>query len=394
MSGNLRPSKSHPKYSPHVCTRKEKMQGSRRNSVDTCSTEASSKHLSPEEDRKIRHSMPAPSSTPLASHLSSNEPNWEHLVPKSPRPSTTSANHSTNFRLVSLDPPITQAVLSELDIPRLEKDLLLRHHLNFDPKIKFRVKTQGPQAEERRERAHEYWQALEAEIALWLEHCRRLAACPSKGSLCVQMPKLGAKGFPQGASQRLPRLFGAVRDILKHSLPSEEWPVIDARLDVQLLMQQLEHGICDFTALSDWLGNFLRRFCSPTRDGQLRFMTSAIRLGVENAEKDSIVRGLIAIFEILQGMSLVSWSTVPILDTTNMLNVVPGRYQSFYKKSGVGLGRIHDRVRAERLSSTNSTWMGCYRGPDVVQKSPRRRRRIHFWIIDSCEGTDRGCRFE
>lgn len=93
---------------------------------------------------------------------------------------------------------------------------------------------------------------------------------------------------------------------MKHSLPSEEWPVIDARLDVGFLMLQLERGICDFTALSEWLGRSLRRFCSPTRDCLLHTMTSAIRSGVENADIGSIVHGLTTIFEILQGMKLVS----------------------------------------------------------------------------------------
>ena len=294
------------------------MHDSRRNSVDTCSTESSSKHLSPGKDRKIRHSMPAPPSTPLASHLSSNGAKWEHLAQESPRLSTFRANHSTHFSLVSLDPPITQAVLSELDIPRLEKDLVLRHHLNFDPRIELRVNTQGPQAEKRRERAHKYWHALAAEITLWLAHCQRTAACPSRRPLCIPLPQPGPKGLPQGAFRRLPRLFGAVRDILKHSVPSKEWPVIDARLDVQFLMQQLEHGICNFTALSDWLGSFLRRFCSPTQDRLLHTMTSAIRLGVENAERDSIVHGLIALFEILQGMNLVCGPTVPILNPIDL----------------------------------------------------------------------------
>ena len=44
-------------------------------------------------------------------------------------------------------------------------------------------------------------------------------------------------------------------------------------------------------------------------------MTSAIRLGVENANVDSIVYGLITLFEILQGMTLVSCPTVFMLDS-------------------------------------------------------------------------------
>lgn len=315
MSGNLRSSKSPLQNNPHVCARQRGMHGRRRSSVDTCSTAASSEHVIPEKDTKVRHSLPAPSSNPLAPYLSSSGVIWEHVALESPRLLTAGTNHSTNSSFVSLDPPVTKEVLSEIDIPRLKNDLVLRHHLNFDPKIQFRINTQGPQAEERRKRAFEYWHALATEIALWLAHCQRIAACPSSLPLRISLPKPGARSFPRGAILRLPRLLGAVRDILKHLLPSEEWPIIDARLDVRFLMQQLEHGLCDFTALSDWLGNFLRHFCSPTRDCLLHTMTSAIRLGIKNAKTDSIVSGLKTIFEILQGMNLVSWPTVLVLDS-------------------------------------------------------------------------------
>lgn len=308
MSGNLRPSESLPQNNPPVCTRKSTTPNSRRSSMDKCSTEVSSKHVTAEKPRKARHSMPALPPNPLASHLTNSEALWEHSSQELPDPGTISPNYSTDIGFVSLDPPITRAVLRELDIPRLENDLILRHHLNFDPEIEFRVDTQGPQAAERRERACQYWDALATEIAFWLSDSHRLTDSHSSQSLCISIPRPATRRIPPVAASRLPRLFGAVQDILKHLLPPEEWPVIDAALDVRLLMQQVEHGVCDFMALGDWLGNYLRRFCSPTRHRLIHTMTSAIRSGVENAETDSILDGLIAIFEILQGMTLVSWS--------------------------------------------------------------------------------------
>lgn len=319
MSGNLQPSKSPSQNNPHVCTRKRKMLGSRRSSVDTCFTEASSKRVSAENDVKARHSMPGPSSTPLASHFSSSGANWEYLAQWSPPLPATSTNQSTDFSFVSLDPPITQRVLSELDLPRLEQDLVLRHHLNFEPGIELRLNTQGSQAEERRELEIEYWHALTIEITFWLTLCQRIAAGPSNRPLRISLPGPGPTTSPPGPAARLSRLFGAVRDIMKNLLPSEEWPVIDARLDVRFLMLQLERGICDFTALSEWLGKFLRRFCSPTRDTLLHKMTSAIRSGVENADVHSIVHGLITMFEVLQGMKLVSWPTIPMQDSVHLI---------------------------------------------------------------------------
>lgn len=317
MSENLQPSKSPSQNNPHVCTRKRKMLGSRRSSVDTCFIEASSKHVSAEDNVKARHSMPVPSSTPLASHFSSTKANWGYPAQRSHPLLTTSTNQPTDFRFVDLDPPLTQRVLSELEVPRLEQDLVLRHHLNFEPEVELRLNTKGSQAEERRELEIEYWHALTIEITFWLTHCQRIAACPSSRPLRI-LPGPGGTTSPPLLAPRLSRLFGAVRDIMKNLLPSEESAMIDARLDVRFLMLQLERGICDFTALSEWLGKYLTRFCSPARDLLIHKMTSAIRSGVENADVHSIVHGLNTIFEVLQGMKLVSWPTFLIQDSLKL----------------------------------------------------------------------------
>ena len=319
MGGNLPPSKTISQINPHVCARKRITSSSRRSSLDTCSTEISSKHVTAEKPRKARHSMPA---LPSASHLTNREEHREHLAPESPHLFTTSRNQATNLGAVSLDPPITQALLRELELSRLEYDLVLRHHLNFNSDIVFRVVTQGSAAEERREQSYQYWRALAVEVALWLGHFQRMNNIHSSQPLHISLPPVETLSFPQVATLRLPRLFGAVQDILKHLLPSEEWPVIDAAVDVRLLAQQLEHGVCDFMALSDWLGDYLRRFCSPMRDCMIHTMTSAIRLGVENADTSSILDGLMTVLETLQAMSLVSLSGRLSENSTNLTTIV------------------------------------------------------------------------
>ena len=303
MGENLRPSKSLRQNNPHMCARK-RMTSSRRSSMDVCSTEILSKHVTAEKPRNVRHSMPVAPSNP-SSYFTSRDGDSEHLAQESPH-LPISTNKPTNLAVVSLDPPITRALLRELDISRLENDLVLRHHLNFDPESEYRVVTKGPAAEERRERSCQYWRALSVEIALWFGYFQRMNNSHSSRPLCISLPTSGTPSFPQVATLRLPRLFGAVQDILKHLLPSEEWPIIDAALDVRLLTQQLEHGVYDFRALSDWLGDYLTRFCSPMRDFMAHTMTSAIRLGVENTETSNILDGLKTIFEMLQRMSLVS----------------------------------------------------------------------------------------
>ena len=105
-------------------------------------------------------------------------------------------------------------------------------------------------------------------------------------------------------------MIEAIREISKSLLPVDEWSSIDARLDVELLTQEMKHGLCDFTNLSDWLGSLLRRFCSPARDHLIDEMTSAIQFGVLNAQPRSTANGLMSIFDILQTMKLVT--SIPI----------------------------------------------------------------------------------
>ena len=306
MCRNLQPSKVPLQDDPRVRPRQMGMHNRRRGSGDTCSTEASVERVLPDNDANTRRSLPAPLSKSSASHLSSSGDNYEHLAKTPPNLSTAGTSQSADSGSVSLDPPVTRAVLREIDIPQLKDDLLLRHHLNFDPTIQLRINMHGQQVEERRKRTREYWHALAVEIGLWLAHCHRTAACPFSRPRCISLPRTKATGFAQGAILRLPRLLGALRDILKHLLPLGQWPVIDARLDVGLLMQQLEHRICDFTALSDWLGNLLKPVCSAKQSDLILTMNSTIRFGVENAEINHIITGLKTMFEVLEGINLVS----------------------------------------------------------------------------------------
>ena len=301
MSGNLPPSNLLPQHD--MCNRKRTTY-SRRSSVDPCLMEASFNNVTAEELRKAKYSMPALPSNSLESQQVSSGNKWEHSAQELPRLLATSEIHSSGSNSISLNPPITREVLSELNIPRMENDLNYRHDLNFDSESELRVNTQGPRAEERRERQCEYWHALAAEIAMWLAHYQNHSSSP----FCVWSPNARVQSYSSYEPWRLPRFFETMKDILKHLLPYQDWPMIEAVLDVGFIMQQLEHGVNDFVALSDWLSNCLRRFCSPTRDRMLDTMNSAIRSGVENANIDSILYGLMTMLEVLQGMNLVSWS--------------------------------------------------------------------------------------
>lgn len=94
--------------------------------------------------------------------------------------------------------------------------------------------------------------------------------------------------------------------ILKSLTHEDEWDAIDARIDVDLLVQQLKNRAFDLVSLSDWLAVLLRRCCSTKRYQAIDMMTSSIRLGIERREAQLITTGLTIMFETLESSKLVS----------------------------------------------------------------------------------------
>lgn len=265
-------------------------------------------------EQKASNTSMSPASPSISSRKSSipslpSEPSYiiAHMMNQGCR----SSNHSgpqdveppclVNFRSASLQPPITKASLAELDSEHLFDNLLLRHDLNFDPKIQYRPTTHGVRGEIRMTEALEYWNAMGTELAGWFM---------DQGKCCCCWTTLRSSPIDKRpirtTLRRLPNMFESVREILKSLLPECEWSAIDARLDIDLLIQELEYGVCDFIALSDWLGVLLRRYCSPEGSHLIDEMIKTIRSGVQDVNTGEILTGLMQIFTILEVMKLVS----------------------------------------------------------------------------------------
>jgi len=239
----------------------------------------------------------------------STEPSYilEHILNQGCR----SSNHSrpqdleppclVNFQSAHPQPPITKASLEELDFDHLLDNLLLRHDLNFDPMIQYRPTTHGIRGEIRMTEALQYWNAVRTELAGWFM---------DQGKCCCCWTTLRSsptdKDPVRTTLRRLPKMFESVREILKSLLPESERSAIDARLDIGLLVQELENGACDFIALSEWLGVLLRHYCSSERSHLVDDMTTMIRSGVQDTNIGNILTGLMQIFTILEAMKLVS----------------------------------------------------------------------------------------
>ena len=222
--------------------------------------------------------------------------------PKVMSQSCCARNYSAIFASTSLEPLVSES-FCDLELSRTSKDLLLRHDLNFDRNITYRPNTHGARGQQRTVQSVEYWNAIRKELVLLLtnDYTNPSIEASHNTGCSTQACSSCTPGFP-----RLSRIFGAVRRILKSLIHEDEWDVIDARLDVDLLVQQLRNRALDLVALSDWLAVLLRRFCSPKRYQSIHGMTSSVRLGVERVEAPLIVTGLISMFDILETIKLVS----------------------------------------------------------------------------------------
>lgn len=208
------------------------------------------------------------------------------------------------------DPPITKATLSELDLERFSTDPQLRHDVYIDRGVSFRPVVNSPAARLKRQQASWYWDALVIEFALHIT--RRKLAVQRSGHSCSMTN-------PDWAPTRLPDMFRVIKEITKTLVPQLEWAVVDARLDVDLLVQELEQGVCDVNGLIRWLGTLLLGSCSPMRDSFVEEMVSTVQEGVNTANARVIVDGLRNLFGILEIMKLVGHLLVTLLSRVREL---------------------------------------------------------------------------
>lgn len=206
----------------------------------------------------------------------------------------------------SLDPPITKASLRELELTRIISDATLRHDLNFEHEVSFKPDLCGSRGKRKLADAENYWAALIIEFALYMTRQRCTLSAPCNTHFQTQSPWLLPPSSLREIPYRLSRMFDNMRDILKTLVPGHAWSSVDSRLDVELLMQELENGICDIAGLSKWLGALLVGCCSPQRDPLVADMVSAIQIGVKNDDARALVEGLRLLFGVLENMKLVS----------------------------------------------------------------------------------------
>jgi hypothetical protein len=257
-----------------------------------------------------------------------------HLLSSGPR----GAEILPAYRNASEQPPITPDSLTELEMPRIINNPKLRHDVNFDRELHFRPNLDGAQGKEKIKSANDYWKALEAELYV-LDLSQRARAQPDDGSVSPGY----WESLVRASRKRLPSVFEVVRDILITLVPDQDKAKIMERLDVDLLIQQINNGVCDLVDLANWLGIVLKNHCAPMRDALVDKMRESITKGAQQADQKLMVSGLRQLLDLLEAMKLDvanyhirTMRPLLIADTVN--------FQKGYKDHRIGLGKLNPDV--------------------------------------------------
>jgi hypothetical protein len=250
-----------------------------------------------------------------------------------PRQNPPSRSGSRERR--KLEPPVTKATLSELDVTKIIHNPKLRHDINFDPELHFRPNMDGEKGRRKADKAKEFWSTLLGQLQAW-----------------AQNPVLFAERFAQ-EEWCLPLLLRAVKEIIQTLVPSKDRDVLDEGLNIDLLMQQFSHGTIDLEKLAFWLARVLKQHCAPMRDEWVDNMYSDLSEGNRNGSLDKIVDGMQSLLLVLEAMKLdVANHQIRCLRPVLIEDTVHFEQRFFHKKIQNGkldIKQARDWFRAQKI---------------------------------------------
>lgn len=220
------------------------------------------------------------------------------------------------FREGSVLPPITTQSLSELDIQNIITNIKLRHDVNFDRDLSFRPNLDGARGQEKTKSTERYWNALIAELELYARLFHNTPLLQG-----IESPRRDA--FIQHAKHRIPKMFQTVQEVLKSLVPDRDHSRVDEHLDVPMLMQEIERGVCDLVRLAEWMAQLLKEHCAPMRDVWVDEMVAGIKQGATMNKSDKIVGGLRSLLGILETMKLVGFTNTGNQAMANTHRMLP-----------------------------------------------------------------------
>ncbi|KAL8996418.1 MAG: hypothetical protein Q9169_004066 [Polycauliona sp. 2 TL-2023] len=222
----------------------------------------------------------------------------------SPRRSCTPENLKQDcLETASLEPPITKESLSELDLNRIVNDNRLRHDINFEHEIIFRPNTHARQGSQKKREDDAYFEALAVEFDHYIRRQRQSLSTSfqqdrKRSAAVISTPAL--PNFPR----RVPGVITSIREVIQTLVPTAKWQTVDDHFDLDLRMQELEHGICNIAGLFEWTGQLLLCSCSPMRDDMVTAMVTKSQQAVASQDGHQLVDSIRDLFGVLETMKL------------------------------------------------------------------------------------------
>ncbi|KAI0300299.1 T-complex protein 11-domain-containing protein [Russula brevipes] len=236
------------------------------------------------------------------------------------------------------NPPINKDTLKELDLEAILRNPQLRHDFLFDSGLQFRAAA----SRRKREQADTYWRAVLTELetgctcVTFDTHgkpsgcvcvCRRLptppadpiiACLPLRRRLTLRMPSrirpllhelllvLLSIISPQTALVSTSPQSGRISIQQRRKQQQEQAQALRAVLDVDLIEQEMKHGLFDPSGAFEVIGQILKSHCAPMRDPAV---DSMVQLAMTCAPgggggKAEAVRAIRECFELLELMKL------------------------------------------------------------------------------------------
>ena len=250
------------------------------------------------------HSAPSPSTTSSASS-----------APTSRSISQSRRSSSTRSR-GPVEPPVTKATLSELDVTKIIHNPKLRHDINFDPELHFRPNLDGEKGRKKQDKASLFWKTMKEELTQFITD--RPAFYEAHG---------------QSDDWTLPMLLKSVKEIIQTLVPQRDRHFLDEGLNVELLMQQFHKGIADLEKLAQWLSQVLKSHCAPMRDDWVDAMYTQLSNGNRNSDLDELVNGMRSLLSVLEAMKLdVANHQIRCLRPVLIEDTIHFEQKFFYKK--------------------------------------------------------------
>ncbi|RDL37759.1 Uncharacterized protein BP5553_05192 [Venustampulla echinocandica] len=195
-------------------------------------------------------------------------------------------SESTSRQGAILEPPVTKATLSELDVTKIVHNPKLRHDINFDPDLHFRPNLDGEKGRRKTQKANHFWETLREQLLQYLQNRDQFEA------------QLG------NTEWALPTTLKAIRGILETLVPQRDRASVEETFNVDLLMQQFRMGVADLLKLATWLCQLLKCHCAPMRDDWVDEMVTQLSNGQRNGDVDLLGAGMRNLLGVLEAMKL------------------------------------------------------------------------------------------